>query len=142
MTAPLARELLGHAQPLRAFVGHVEPTFDWTLSFPPNRQVLTKDLVDAFYTEVCLGKPIGLALGRLYPASASGFSGRYTNACVPSRARFSCNTQGRRSSGPSGSQAFREPDPNDRGRERPECAGRVPERVAAGADQVWLDRDR
>ena len=86
MTAPLARELLGHAQPLRAFVGHVEPTFDWTLSFPPNRQALTADLVRVLYTEVCLGQPIGLALSGLYPAIGSlltqyvAASGKYETA--------------------------------------------------------------
>ena len=30
-TTPLPRALLGATRPLRAFVGHVEPTFDWTL---------------------------------------------------------------------------------------------------------------
>lgn len=33
-TAPLPRALLGAKKPLRAFIGHVEPTFDWTLRQP------------------------------------------------------------------------------------------------------------
>jgi hypothetical protein len=32
--SPLPRALLGAEKPLRAFVGHVEPTFDWTLRDP------------------------------------------------------------------------------------------------------------
>src|SRR5205807_2515028 len=39
--APLPKRLLGHRRPLRAFVGHVEPTFDWTLRQPENGQAIT-----------------------------------------------------------------------------------------------------
>jgi hypothetical protein len=39
--APLPQRLLGAAKPLRAFIGHVEPTFDWTLRQPETGQVLT-----------------------------------------------------------------------------------------------------
>jgi hypothetical protein len=53
---------------LRAFVGHVEPTFDWTLSFPPNRQALTADLQGVLYDRLCLGQPVGLAMGQYYQA--------------------------------------------------------------------------
>jgi hypothetical protein len=75
VTAPLARALLGAARPLRAFVGHVEPTFDWTLAFPPNRQALTSDLVTALYTRLCLGDPVGLALSGYFPAIGSLLQG-------------------------------------------------------------------
>jgi hypothetical protein len=78
VTAPLARALLGAAHPLRAFVGHVEPTFDWTLSFPPNRQALTSDLVNALYTRLCLGDPVGLALSGYFPAIGSLLQGYAT----------------------------------------------------------------
>jgi hypothetical protein len=71
MTSPLARALLGAAKPLRAFIGHVEPTFDWTLRFPPNRQVLTSDLETAIYTRLCDGQPVGLAMSGYYPAIAA-----------------------------------------------------------------------
>jgi hypothetical protein len=70
-TAPLARTLLGAAKPLRAFIGHVEPTFNWTLSFPPNRQVLTNHLKVAIYRGVTGGKPVGLAMSGYYPAIAT-----------------------------------------------------------------------
>jgi hypothetical protein len=68
MTSPLPRALLGAVRPLRAFVGHVEPTFDWTLSFPPNRQVLTSDLRKCLYQRLCLGQPVGLAMSDYYPS--------------------------------------------------------------------------
>jgi hypothetical protein len=71
MTSPLPRALLGAPRPLRAFIGHVEPTFDWTLSFPPNRQVLTSDLVTAIYTRLCDGQPVGMAMRGYYPAIGS-----------------------------------------------------------------------
>ena len=70
-TAPLARALLGATKSLRAFIGHVEPTFDWTLSFPPNRQVLTSDLTKAVYDGLMSGQPVGLAMSCYYPAIGS-----------------------------------------------------------------------
>jgi hypothetical protein len=48
-TAPLPARLLGAPRPLRAFVGHVEPTFDWTLSDVYTGQQLTGSLVEAVY---------------------------------------------------------------------------------------------
>lgn len=68
-TAPLARALLGATKPLRASIGHVEPTFDWTPSFPPNRQVLTSDLTKAVYDGLMSGQPVGLS--GYYPAIGS-----------------------------------------------------------------------
>ena len=71
MIAPLPRALLGCPKPLRAFIGHVEPTFNWTLSFPPNRQLLTSDLKRAIYDGLCTGQPVGLAMSGYYPAIGS-----------------------------------------------------------------------
>jgi hypothetical protein len=65
-TAPLPRALLGADRPLRAFVGHVEPTFDWTMRFPPNRQRITASLQVALYDKLCAGVPVGLAMGPHY----------------------------------------------------------------------------
>ncbi len=65
-TAPLPRALLGAEKPLRAFVGHVEPTFDWTMRFPPNRQRLTSSLQVALYDRLCAGMPAALALSPHY----------------------------------------------------------------------------
>ena len=49
VTAPLPKALLGAKRPLRAFVGHVEPTFSWTIRQPPTRQALTGGLTEALY---------------------------------------------------------------------------------------------
>jgi hypothetical protein len=53
--APLPRALLGAERPLRAFVGHVEPTFDWTLRDPTNKQVLTHVMCAALYDKLYEG---------------------------------------------------------------------------------------
>jgi hypothetical protein len=69
MLAPLPQRLLGASQPLRAFIGHVEPTFDWTLRDPINKQVLASVLVDAFYKQLYQQDkrtPIGFALKEVY----------------------------------------------------------------------------
>ena len=62
--APLPSALLGGARPARAFVGHVEPTFDWTLRDPITGQRNTESLIDAFYGGLHRtgSWPIGLAL--------------------------------------------------------------------------------
>jgi hypothetical protein len=65
-TARLPRALLGAEKPLRAFIGRVEPTFDWTLSFPPNKQSLASHLQQALYDRLCRGLPVGLALHPQY----------------------------------------------------------------------------
>jgi hypothetical protein len=49
MVAPLPRALLGAEKPLRAFIGHVEPTFDWTLRRRASAEPLTADLISALY---------------------------------------------------------------------------------------------
>ena len=65
-TARLARELLSAPRPLRAFVGHVEPTFDWTLRQPETRQHLTRGLVGALYPGLFRREPVGLAFTAHY----------------------------------------------------------------------------
>ncbi len=59
--APLPTALLGAASPARVFIGHVEPTFDWTLASPFTGQPLTDSIVSAIYDGLCSGKPVGLA---------------------------------------------------------------------------------
>ncbi len=71
--APLPRRLLAAEKPLRAFVGHVEPTFDWTLKNPENGQTLTDALQESIYPGLYLGKPVGLAFER-WQRQASGFN--------------------------------------------------------------------
>ena len=64
--APLPQALLGAKNPLRAFIGHVEPTFNWTLQQRETRQFTTDPLVTSLYDELFQPMPVGLALGSLY----------------------------------------------------------------------------
>ena len=61
--APLPTELLGAEKPLRAFVGQVEPTFDWTIRDPDTGQVLTTTLQNALYNRMYRKhpEPVGMA---------------------------------------------------------------------------------
>lgn len=79
MTAPLPRALLGATRPLRAFVGHVEPTFDWTLRTPDTRQFMTMPLIETLYTRLFTGQPAGMALDACRRASAT-LTGGYQHA--------------------------------------------------------------
>ena len=72
-TAPLPRVLLGGANPLAAFIGHVEPTFDWTLRDPLTGQVTSQHIVDALYGTLHLAKRP--TLGRAMSAYFSGVAG-------------------------------------------------------------------
>ncbi|MCK0113173.1 hypothetical protein MWU75_13575 [Ornithinimicrobium sp. F0845] len=65
-TAPTPRALLGATRPLRAFIGQVEPTFNWTMEFPSTRQDLTSSLRRAVYDGICGGQPVGLAMAGYY----------------------------------------------------------------------------
>lgn len=67
-SAPLPQQLLGAPTPARAFIGHVEPTFDWTLRDTRNGQTTTANIVDAFYTQLQRASrpPIGLAMQSYY----------------------------------------------------------------------------
>ncbi|PFG43149.1 hypothetical protein ATJ88_1833 [Isoptericola jiangsuensis] len=70
-TSPLPRALLGAEQPLRAFVGHVEPTFNWTLEFPPNQADLTDSLRRSLYDRLFSGRPVGYCMEPHYDPVAS-----------------------------------------------------------------------
>ncbi len=64
--APLPQALLGAKRPLRAFIGHVEPTFNWTLQQRETRQFTTDPLVSGLYDELFQPAPVGLAMAPLY----------------------------------------------------------------------------
>lgn len=66
--APLPKRLLGAERPLRAFIGHVEPTFDWTLRQPETGQVLTASIQTALYDRMYRKQPetVGMALEACY----------------------------------------------------------------------------
>ena len=66
MVSPLPRRLLGRECPIQAFVGHVEPTFDWTLRSTTTGQYLTDGITYALYTGLFSGCTIGHALRRWY----------------------------------------------------------------------------
>jgi hypothetical protein len=59
--APAASRLLGRANPVRAVLGHVEPTFDWTLRVAETGQGLGRQIVSALSTNLFNGQPIGYA---------------------------------------------------------------------------------
>lgn len=59
--APAALQLLGRTKPVRAVLGHVEPTFDWTLSVAATGQALGGHIVTALSTNLYNGQPAGYA---------------------------------------------------------------------------------
>ncbi len=59
--APAALRLLGRENPVRAVIGHVEPTFDWTLRVAETGQGLGHDIVAALSTNLYAGQPVGHA---------------------------------------------------------------------------------
>jgi hypothetical protein len=72
-TSPLPRALLGGERPLAAFVGHVEPTFDWTLRDPVTGQVMAKRMVLETFFRALHSKsrmPVAMAMDRYYDAVA------------------------------------------------------------------------
>ena len=66
--APFPTELLSAERPLRAFIGHVEPTFNWTLLHPLNKQPLTDAIQQALYNGMYRARPepVGLAFQRVF----------------------------------------------------------------------------
>lgn len=79
--APLPRLLLGADRPLRAFVGHVGPTFSWTLREPVTRERLTEPILDAFYHHFYQAEPfpVGFALRPVF-APLGTLHGEYDSA--------------------------------------------------------------
>ena len=65
VTAPFPTALLGAKRPLRAFIGHVEPTFSWTIRQPATRQALTGGLTEALYASLYqrASCPVGRSFG-------------------------------------------------------------------------------
>jgi len=49
----------------------VEPTFNWTLSFPDNTQSLTDDLKRALYSRLGQGQLVRMAMSIYYPPIAA-----------------------------------------------------------------------
>jgi len=76
--APLPTRLLSADPPIAAFVGHVEPTFDWSLLLPTGAH-LVGELVAAMYPQLYRGLPVGRALGGYY-LGVNQLYGSYANA--------------------------------------------------------------
>ena len=77
--AALPTALLSAKQPLRAFIGHVEPTFDITIRDPATGQALTGSLVEALYRRLYQPFPIGYAWGQWH-AQTSAYLDRQISA--------------------------------------------------------------
>jgi hypothetical protein len=82
--APLPTKLLSAAHPARAFIGHVEPTFDWTLIDQGTGQFLTAPLVEAIYPSMYRRCPVGIS----FDAHYRGVGGLYAKLA---KARRSVN---------------------------------------------------
>jgi hypothetical protein len=65
---PLPQELLGAEKPLRAFIGQVEPTFNWTIQEPETGQVITEAIQRAIYGGMYhqQPEPVGMAFEGCY----------------------------------------------------------------------------
>lgn len=61
MTAPAAVAALGRKKPVRAVIGHVEPTFSWTLQAPDTPQPLGGAIVSALSSHLYAGEPLAYA---------------------------------------------------------------------------------
>jgi hypothetical protein len=61
MVAPAAVRMLGRTNPVRAVIGHVEPTFNWTLRVQETGQGLGHDIVTALSSNLYAGQPLGYA---------------------------------------------------------------------------------
>ncbi len=59
--APAPLRLLGRPNPVRAVLGHVEPTFDWTLRVLATGQQLGSDIVTGLTSNAFNGQPMGYA---------------------------------------------------------------------------------
>jgi hypothetical protein len=69
-TAPLPRDLLGRAKPLRGFIGQVEPTLDWTLQHPRSGANTAAGLTQPILAELLGGGALGEILDDWHRAAA------------------------------------------------------------------------
>lgn len=66
LVAPTPMALLGAPDPLRAFIGHVEPTFNWTLEQPDTKQFTTDALTKCLYNNLFQPWPVGMSMEGIY----------------------------------------------------------------------------
>ena len=73
--SPLGEALLGAEEPLRAFIGHVEPTFDWPLLDPKTGGSLAQAIVDSLYARLFQPRAtVGAALAPIFDQAGRFFS--------------------------------------------------------------------
>jgi hypothetical protein len=77
--SPLPMALLSARKPARAFIGHVEPTFDITLRNSDSGQWFSAPIVSALYDQIYLRHPLGYALRQLL-RNLPGVTTSYLNA--------------------------------------------------------------
>jgi hypothetical protein len=63
--------MLAAEKPARAFIGHVEPTFDCTLRNNDSGELFTQPIVDALYTQLLQQNSAGFAMQSLLGPLAS-----------------------------------------------------------------------
>jgi hypothetical protein len=73
--APLPTALLSAEKPARAFIGHVEPTFDWPLQDPETGQPLSLPFSDALTKKLYATRryPVGAAFQQIQALSSAQF---------------------------------------------------------------------
>jgi hypothetical protein len=73
--APLPQALLSAEKPARAFVGHVEPTFDWPLADPETGQPLSGAFCSALTERIyaTTRQPIGMAFQGVHSEAGAKF---------------------------------------------------------------------
>lgn len=80
-SAPLPTALLGAQRPARAVIGHVEPTFNWTLRRPDTGVSTTAALIDALYDCFFQERPLPVGPSfKEYFGQAAGQHSRWQHA--------------------------------------------------------------
>lgn len=75
VVSPLPTALLSASKPVRAFVGHVEPTFDWPLQDPETGQPLGNPFREALTSKLYAERrhPVGSAFREVHALGAAQF---------------------------------------------------------------------
>jgi hypothetical protein len=71
VVAPFPTALLGDKRPIKAFIGHVEPTFDYTIQDPRSGQFTTDPLIRSLYVRLFQPWAVGYAFQSFYASSSS-----------------------------------------------------------------------
>jgi len=72
-TAPLPRKLLGAPHPMRAFIGQVEPTTDWSLRHKGTNQEITQGLVETLPERLLDGRTAAASMELWHESASAAF---------------------------------------------------------------------